>query len=158
MPVWAWVLIGLVLVLVIGCVGLIAAAGLFVNKVATTFSSVGVDILNSFEPLTVSTLFYTSLESKQYDSAHALLSTDLASKYSTADLQAKWEALEAAQGTVSAVPVTTGGGISSTSNTASIDEQLTSTNGKSYKVTVQLGKTGNDWRITGATPDLIPSP
>jgi Flp pilus assembly pilin Flp len=160
MPVWAWVIIGLVAVLIIGCVGLIAGLTYLGTKVSSSFSSIGAELLNSFEPITVASAFYTDLESRDYDSAHGLLSTELASRYSSTDLQTMWQSLESAQGTITpGFPRSNDRPGSSTNRTtASVDQELTSEKGKTYKVTLQMEKSGGTWLIKDASPGLIPEP
>lgn len=160
MPVWGWVLIAVGILGVLLC-GLVFVAGLmFTSRVSSQFGSVFSSIGSvieegGLEPIGVTLDFYSSMESHKYDAAHALLGPQLAEKYSVGDLRAKWEALEKTAGTVnpgfpSADTVN--------SNNASITQDLTSTNGKTYSVRLKLAKSGARWKITEANPDLIPSP
>ncbi|MFL5735421.1 MAG: hypothetical protein ACJ78Q_19855 [Chloroflexia bacterium] len=167
LPGWAWVLIGLVALLIIGCVGIIAVFGAAVSRISsdsnftTTFSRIGVAIQDSFEPVAAAQEFYSDLESKDFDSAHAILAPDLASRYSAADLESKWQALEGAQGTISPAVLPSGKGTFGTGanrTTASVEADLSSSNGKTYRITVQLEKAGDTWLIKDATPALIPEP
>src|SRR5438874_787970 len=100
MPAWAWVVVSLVVVLIIGCVAVIAALSYVGTRVSQSFSTIGAGLIESFQPVTVASDFYTDLVTKNYDSAHQLLSSDLAFKYTADDLKAKWEALESAQGKI----------------------------------------------------------
>jgi hypothetical protein len=157
MPAWAWVLIGLLVVIIISCVGGIAALTYLGSKVNQTFSRIGSSLVTTFEPIAVATEFYTALDSKDYDSAHALLSPSLASKNTSDNLRTKWEALGSAQGTITTGFPTTRG-TSSNANSATVDQELLSAKGKTYRVTLQMEKSGSTWLIKDASPGLIPEP
>jgi hypothetical protein len=160
MPAWAWVIIGMVLVIVIGCVGIIAALGYGVSQVSKNFSAIGAGLLESFEPVTVAYEFYTDLEAGDYNGAHDLLSPDLAFRYTAADLQTRWEALESAQGKIiPGFPTTTGSaGRARNGDSVSVDEALSSANGKIYNLSLKMQKSGDTWLIQDAGPGLIPEP
>ena len=161
MPAWAWVVISLVVVLIIGCVAVIAALSYVGTRVSQSFSTIGAGLIESFQPVTVASDFYTDLVTKDYDSAHQLLSSDLAFKYTSDDLKAKWEALESAQGKITPSFPTTGSGTfrnSSNKNSVAVEQELISANGKTYSVTLTMQKSGDTWVIQDASPGLIPEP
>jgi hypothetical protein len=160
MPTWAWVVIGVVLVLIIGCVGSVFALTYIGTQVATKAfsqigSSLGSDFFVNIEAIGVVTEFYGDLDTGDYDSAHKLLSSDLASKYSSNDLKTKWEALKSAQGTITPGFPT---GDKVDGNTVSMTQTLDSENGKTYDIVLKVEKSGSTWKIREASPGLIPEP
>ena len=167
MPVWGWIAIGLVTVVIVGCVAMFALLGFIGSRVSTitarTFSEISSGLgttLNEGTLLPMGTVlgFYGNLESGDFDGAHSMLSSEMASRYSADNLRTRWTALTSKVGTVSAgLP----GNDSVNGNSASITQELTSTNGQTYTIKVKLTRAGaNDllWQISGADPDLIPSP
>ena len=159
-PAWAWVIIGMVLVIVIGCVGVIAALGYGVSQVSKNFSAIGAGLLESFEPVTVAYEFYTDLEAGDYNGAHDLLSPDLAFRYTAADLQTRWQALESAQGKmIPGFPTIAGNpGRAKDGDSVAVNAALSSANGKIYNIALKVQKSGDTWLIQDAGPDLIPEP
>ncbi len=154
-PGWGWALIIVSGLLLIICVGIIAFLTFLGTQVSSSFSRIGTGLIANFEPVVTTTEFYTYLEQHDYEHAHSLLASRLASSNSVSDLRTRWEALESAQpGITSGVP--SPGKV--TGNTASVTEPLTSSQGKSYTVNLRLQKSGQNWEITGASPGLIPSP
>lgn len=163
MPVWGWILITLGILGVLAC-ALVFGSLFFVAKqfstasprLAQVFSSIGSSIeTGGLEEIGVVFDFYDKLESHDYQAAHGLLGPQLAEKYTAEGLRTKWEALEKAAGKVTpGLPNTT----DTSSDQASITQELTSDQGKNYSVNLKVERLNSTWQITEATPDLIPSP
>jgi hypothetical protein len=158
MPAWAWIIIGFVGLLILSCAGVIAALGYVGNQVSKSFSTIGTGFFESLEPMSVASEFYAYLESNDYDSAHELLSSDLGSKWTSGDLQLKWDALSSSQGTVTPGFPTTHGGYGSNKSSVTLDQELTSSSGKVYIITLTMVKSGDTWVIQDANPGLVPDP
>jgi hypothetical protein len=101
-------------------------------------------------------LFDLSMSTGSYDSAHEYLGGDLATRYSSQDLQDGWEALEGSGGAFS-VQSEMGEGTTS-GDQVLIDWTITPENGDPKTVTLTLEESNNDWKIVDAQPELIPSP
>lgn len=98
--------------------------------------------------------FETSMRTGDYQAAHDLLGGDLANRYSTTDLQERWEALEG-----DGIVTTDTSDIKLTGDRPQIVWSLTLGGGGDVKdVTLTMSKSGDDWKIVEASPDLIPSP
>lgn len=145
---------GILAVLICG-VGIVGLT-LLGRQVSNTFSKIGPAIdEGGLGQMGIALDFYGSLESHDYDAAHDLLATQLAEKYTVDQLRTRWEALETASGKVTAgFPDTSSVG----DNQGSITEELTTEQGKTYTIKLTVEKTDLLWKITGADPDLIPSP
>ena len=84
-PAVVWILGSIALVIVLCVVGIMITLGALGNGV--------VSLVNSAGALATAGEFTTSMSLGNYDSAHNLLSGDIASRYSTATLKSKWETL-----------------------------------------------------------------
>jgi hypothetical protein len=152
MPVWGWVLIvGSMLAIVI-CGGGFVLLTYLGNQLGKGIVQ-GIDGLG---PAIAATSFYTSMETGDYETAHALLGPQLARQYSTQDLRSKWQALENQVGAVTMVPPDFEG---QNNSDGSITVTLTSSFGGTYRITLRTDESNdNPWTITSASPWLIPEP
>jgi len=126
-------------------VGLVTAILFFVASLPNVTESFG-----------SATYFYNSLQRHDYEEAQHMLSHELAGQYTISDLKAQWETLEKANGGSISMDITN---FNIKNDTASFNIALKATTGKKYLVTINLNKTDNNtWRITGASPGIIPSP
>jgi hypothetical protein len=130
---------GVVGITCVACVGVFVAGGSLIG------TAVGIG--------TTTAQFYTDLQAGQYESAHALLGEELASQYSSSDLQTAWENL-AATGPVKF----TVGGSGSVENGRAVIPLIFTTSSGTRTVTLTLQQAGKNWKITGADPSLIPEP
>lgn len=99
--------------------------------------------------------FYGALDKGDYPLAHSLLGPDLARRYSAEDLRAQWEAFEGADilesdGYVKAPTGQVEGG------RVDVVWRFTTSGGHTYEVELRLGKVGDEWKIVGAEPAVIP--
>ncbi len=160
-PVWLWVVGGLVLAVLLGC-------GLITFLIAQSVQSFGKSVERSFSSISVSlgnpavlntTLFYSELSSGQFESARQYLSQDMKDKYGADELRSMWQKLEDAQGKIVPGFPEAAGSSSKAATTATVNQTLTSSKGQNYPVTLTLEDNGNgEWLITGASPSLIPEP
>ena len=159
LPVWGWILILGTAFIILLCALVVVALtflGTQVNRGAfnNTFSKF-IEGVDPSSPAGASFQFYSYLSSHNYQAAHDLLGSDLGKQYSVSELQAQWQALESSSGR----PVV---GLDSSmdqqGDSATVVMPITTTNGRSYKVTLTLQKAGSSWQITGADPALIPQP
>lgn len=151
-PAIVWIL-GTIAVLVILCVvGVMVTVGALGNAV--------VGAVNSAGALTTATEFTSSMSFGSYSTAHDLLSGDIATRYSEATLQSKWEALVGTDGTTTNSDL---GTPRSDGNRMIVPWTIEGQNGKSYKVDLYISsitESSNDsvLQIVDAKPELIPSP
>jgi hypothetical protein len=173
MPVWGWVLIGIGVFVIIMCIGSFAALTYLGQQVNTTFSRIGSglvviedsaspepgfgsDNLSSVFASGAVVIFYSHLESGDYEAAWDLLSSDMQSRYSADDLRTKWEALRESVGDVTAENPNAE---SATDSMVKISQELSSSSGETYTIRLQLESDGGSlWLITQADPALIPEP
>lgn len=142
-PVWGWfAIIGGAIILFVA--GLVTAILIFVFNLPNVTESFG-----------STTYFYNSLQRHDYESAQRMLSSELAGKYAIVDLKTQWEALEKANGGNLSMDITN---FNITNDAATFSITLKGSNGKTYSLKVNLHSTsGNTWRITDASPGLIPT-
>jgi hypothetical protein len=159
MPGWGWALIGGGILLV-ACIGFFVVSTIMTltflgSQVNNTFSRIGSSIIMGFDPASVVTDFYDNMESRDYDSAYALLAPNFASQTSADDLQSQWEALESSSGEIfSHFPSDYG----DPTDTETTIEYTLFTDSDSYDIDITLENSGDQWLITGASPGLIPEP
>jgi hypothetical protein len=153
-PVWLWVGFGVVLVVILFCVGSVLFVGYLGGQVSKSFSKIGAS-LESGSYTTVLN-FYTYLDSEEYTSAYSLLGGNAALNYTPDSLRSSWLALTKARGQV--IPNPLFASIDEKGSSATIDQPLTTSKGQNYSVHLKLTKSGDDWLITDATPALIPKP
>ncbi len=152
-PAIVWILGSIALVIVLCVVGVMITLGALGNSV--------VGLVNQAGALATATEFTTSMSVGSYNSAHDLLSGDLANRYSEATLQSKWEALVGADNNFNSnsdlsTPRSDG-------NRSVVTWTIEGQNGKTYKVDLYISKisgSSNDavLQLVDAKPDLIPSP
>jgi hypothetical protein len=152
-PAIVWILGSIALVIVLCVVGVMVMLNALGNGL--------VGAVNTAGALVTATEFSTAMSTGSYDTAHDLLSGDLASRYSEATLQSKWEALVGADNTFTVnsdfgTPRTDG-------NRTVVPWTIEGQNGKTYKVDLyfsQISGSSNDsvLQIVDAKPDLIPAP
>ena len=142
-PVWGWfAIIGGAVILFVA--GLVTAILLFVFNLPNVTESFG-----------STTYFYNSLQRHDYEAAHRMLSSELGGKYTIVDLKTQWEALEKANGGNISMDITN---FNITDDAATFSINLKGSNGKTYQLKANLhSNTGNTWRITDASPGLIPA-
>ena len=150
----------MVLVLIVGCIGTVVGLTYLGTQVATRVysrvgSELGSDFVTNLEAISVVTEFYDNLDTGDYDSAYSHLSSDLASKYTANDLKTKWESLESAHTNITPGFPTND---KVEGDTASMTQSLDSQDGKTFDVDVKLEKSGDTWKISEASPALIPEP
>ncbi len=148
-PVWVWVLLGIVGVLVIGCVLFFVATAVLVNQASKVAEETG----NTINAGLTFTGFDLAMTLGNYEDAHSYLGGELANRYTPEELQRRWEAL--------------GGGTTPTTNTSEpsasgkavvLTWTITAGDGTEHEVKVTMEQVGSDWKITRADPDLIPQP
>jgi hypothetical protein len=161
MPGWGWALIGGGILLV-ACIGFFVVTtmwtlGFLGSQVnSTTFSRISSGLITGFdEPASAVTNFYDNMESRDYDSAYALLGPTFASQTSADDLQAQWEALESSSGEIFSHFPSDYGDPTDTETTV---KYTLFTDSDSYDIDITLENSGDQWLITGASPGLIPAP
>jgi hypothetical protein len=153
-PVIVWIIGGVLLATILGCVLVFwmvsNAVGTAVN---TTFSRIGNE-LGGFGPYATSIGFTTSMTFGNYDDAHNYLSGDLANRYSADTLEQRWEALSTGEGSLG-VENSLGDVETLDANRSSVDWTVTTPNGDE---TIQLimEPQGDEWKIVEARPDLLP--
>ena len=158
-PVWAWVVMGLVGVMVLLCVGTVFLISRAASEVGTSFerafSEAGVDFSN-IVPVTVASSFYSSLELGNYDEARAVLGSSLARQYTTEELQRQWGALKDVEGNISAgLPSV----VEADGDRTTVMVELSSNINNTYDVELVVEEIGSgDWKIVEANPELIPQP
>jgi hypothetical protein len=88
-----------------------------------------------------------------YEEAHTYLGNDLAGRYTPDTLQQRWEALGAGDtlSTDYSDPVASG-------NQVRLVWTISSDDGRQYPINITMEQMGDDWKITGADPELIPEP
>lgn len=157
-PKWVWGAIGSCLLVGWIAFGVFTTVQVMTDRVNRVFSEIGLDlsVIEEIRPINTTGLFYRSLIDHDYDSAHSLLGQPLAAQYTPMDLRTQWEALERGRGDIRLQldlysPREEG-------PKAFVDLSLVPTKGDHYDLTLQLEKSGDSWRITGASPGLIPKP
>lgn len=141
-PVWAWVLLGMLSIIFIGCAVIAVASGKLFGTLAQTA-----------EPILVTTQYSFSMQSHRFEEAQSYLACDLQSRYSPDDLTLAWSKLEDV-GTVTGQNYTNP---DVNATTAAITWQVTA-GGKVYSTRLRLQKTGKSWKIVGGDPGLVPQP
>lgn len=159
-PVWVWVIGGIVAVLLLACG---VSAYVITRAVTTTveqsgklFSAITSDM--STMGIINSTSFYSDLSTGQYEAARQFLTPQMKDKYSADKLRADWEKLTASGNTISPnIP-----DLSQLGSTQAQSQVLTMTldgsSGKVYTIKLNMKEVSNDWLIDGADPALIPEP
>ncbi|HYP40939.1 MAG TPA: hypothetical protein VEX13_11325 [Chloroflexia bacterium] len=150
MPVWGWIVIGVVVFLCLGCTLLSFLLPSMLGRAVTT--SITED-LQGLAPSVTASFFYSSLEGHSYDFAQTQLSSKIQGQWSADELREKWVALEDG-GTITSEIVDA----SATETDGRVKMKLTSSNGKTYNVDLDLEFVDDTWEITGASPSLIPNP
>ena len=150
MPGWAMVLIGLLVALVLLC-------GIGFWVVGNVLNQAGKAVVGGLDSIGAGIVvlsFESNLRTGEYKAAHDLLGGDLANRYSAADLQERWEALEA-----DGITATDTSDIELTGDRPQIVWSVTPGGGGDTKdITLTMSKSGDDWKIVDASPELIPSP
>lgn len=150
MPTWGWIVIGVVVFLCLGCsIAAVVVPGMVGRAVSTSLT----EDLQGIAPSITTSFFYSSLEGHSYDFARTQLSSNIQGQWSAEELQQKWEALEDG-GTITSELVDA----SATETDGRVKMRLTSSNGKTYDVDLDLEYVNETWVITGASPSLIPNP
>jgi hypothetical protein len=150
MPVWGWIVIGVVVFLCLGCsIAAVVVPGMVGRAVTTNIT----ENLQGIGPSVTATFFYSWLEDHSYELAQAQLSSKIQGQWTTDELQRKWEALEG-NGTITSEVVDA----SATETDGRVKVRLTSSNGQTYDVNLDLEYTNETWEITGGSPSLIPNP
>jgi hypothetical protein len=143
------VILGIVGVLVIGCILFFVAIGLLVNRAGQAIEETG----NTINAGVTFTSFDIAMATGNYEDAHSYLGGELADRYTPQELQRRWEALGG--GTT---PTTTTSEPTMSGNAVTLTWTITPENGSSRNVAITLEQVGSDWKITRADPDLIPQP
>jgi hypothetical protein len=157
-PVFVWVIIGIVVAIILLCGGIAVATGLFLNSAANAVKSGSGSILNTFGAAASAGLFDAALTTGNYEEAYSYLGGDLAKRYSAATLQQKWEALGGGANTIQSINSRFGAPRDVGNNQSSIDWIITPPNKPAVTVVLTLDEGTNDWKIIDAKPDLIPNP
>lgn len=148
-PTFVWVLVGIVVVFVLICGGILLAIRALTNSAADALQGVG----DTFGAGITATAFDLALTTGDFETAHSYLGGDLANRYTTNQLKDKWEALSG-DGSVS-----THFGSPKTSNGKTTIVWTVVPPGKSAEdIVLTMDDSKNDWKIIAAQPDLIPNP
>jgi hypothetical protein len=150
-PVIVWIIGGILLATILGCVLVFWMIGNAFNRVASTIES----DLGGFGPNVAAIGFTTSMTFGQYQDALDYLSGDLAGRYDADTLQQRWEALSS-DGTSLGVENQLGSVRSLGNNRSSIDWTITTPNGNDETIELIIEEQGNEWKIVEARPDLLP--
>jgi hypothetical protein len=151
--VWGWVVFGVVL---LSCVSCLVGTFLFVRVVDTASKITAEDITHTFQsfgPSMSASFFYSSLESGGYYLAREQLSSEMAGQWTATDLRDMWEALGEGGLIEYEVQDATMDG-----NLGTAQVRLKTNRGLIYLVYLDFENRDGLWLITGASPDLIPSP
>jgi hypothetical protein len=155
-PVWLWVVGGLVLLVIVVCG---AISFIIANTVKTAVQSIPTAI-SEFGTLSPASafLFYTYLDIGSYDAARDLLTNDMKARYSVDTLRNQWTAFTDKAGSITPT-ITDFSNADDSGNSATIPIAVKGSKGQTYNVTLHMQR-GSDgrWLISGADPALIPSP
>lgn len=149
LPIWLSVTLGILVAFCAICAIGLWVSGAILNRAGTELSK-SLDVVSA--GLTA-VRFDVAISTESYETAHELLGGNLARRYSVQELQRRWEALEGS-GTITS---TTSDATASGSG-AQVTWTLTPSEGSEKKVRLTLERSGDEWKITGADPELIPSP
>jgi hypothetical protein len=148
-PIWLSVTIGILVVFVLVCGGIVVATGMLVNSAGNAITSG----LSTAAAGITAVGFTTDMEFGNYDEAYSYLGGNLAKNYSAATLKQKWEAL-AGNGTIN----THLGDPKASGNQTKINWVITPPGKSSVTIELTMDEANNDWKIVDAKPNLIPNP
>jgi|GEM_PF-3417699 len=149
LPIWLSVTLGILVAFCAICVIGLWLLGAVFNRAGTELSK-SLDVASAgFTAVG----FDVAMSTESYETAHGFLGGNLARQYSVQELQRRWEALEGSGTITSTTSEATASG-----SGAQVTWTLTPSEGSEKKVRLTLEKSGDEWKITGADPELIPSP
>jgi len=157
-PVFVWVILGIVVAIVLLCGGTFVVLGILANSAGNAIKTGGSSIVNTIGASASAGLFDTALSTGNYNEAYSYLGGNLAKKYSAATLQQKWEALAGGTDTIQGINTRFGAPRDIGNNQTTIDWIITPSGKPAVTVVLTMDEGTNDWKIIDAKPDLIPSP
>ena len=150
---WKWVVAVIVSILALG---LVCALAVFWNFTSiSNFVSTGLEV---GEPVDAVKHFYGSMIKHDYATAHKDLCSSLAASTSPEDLSSDWQNLEAKAGSVSIRSTSAYIATGKEQESEALITLSGSKSGKQYQVLVSLVKDATGWKVTEATPRLVPEP
>jgi hypothetical protein len=149
-PAIVWIIGGVLIATIIGCIIVALMVGAFFNRVGSSIEQG----LGEAGPSIAAIGFTAAMTFGQYDDAHNYLGGDLATRWSASTLEQRWEELSG-DGTSLGVENQLGDPRSLGSNRSSIDWIVTTPQGDET-IELVIEEQGTEWKIVEARPDLLP--
>jgi hypothetical protein len=149
-PAIVWIIGGVLIATIIGCVIVALMVGSFVNRVGSTIEQGFGEAGPNFAAIG----FTAAMTFGQYSDAHSYLGGDLATRWSANTLEQRWEELSS-DGSSLGVENQLGDPRSLGSNRTSVDWVITTPQGDET-IELIIEQQGSDWKIVEARPDLLP--